>query len=229
MTCILVVDDEPPIVDFVTYNLQREHYDVVVAHDGPTALQQARAHRPDLIVLDLMLPGLDGLEVCRTLRRESDVPIIMLTARDAEIDRVVGLELGADDYVVKPFSVRELLARIKSVLRRSRTQRDILPHDDRGLRVGRLTVDAARHEVRIDETLVDVTPREFEVLRTLARHPGQVLTREQLLQNAWDTTYYGDTRAVDSAIKRLRATLRRVAPDATFIVTVRGVGYRLEG
>jgi DNA-binding response OmpR family regulator len=227
MTRILVVDDEPPIVDFLTYNLQREHYDVVVAHDGPTALQQARAHQPDLIVLDLMLPGLDGLEVCRALRRESDVPIIMLTARDAEIDRVVGLELGADDYVVKPFSVRELLARIKSVLRRARNDRP--PSADIVLHVGRLTVDMARHEVRVDETPVNVTPREFEVLRTLARHPGQVLTREQLLQGAWGTTYYGDTRAVDSAIKRLRAKLRRVDPDATFIITVRGVGYRLEG
>jgi DNA-binding response OmpR family regulator len=236
VTRILVVDDEPPIVDFITYNLQREHYDVVVAHDGPTALQQARVHRPDLIVLDLMLPGLDGLEVCRTLRRErserseSDVPIIMLTARDAEIDRVVGLELGADDYVVKPFSVRELLARIKSVLRRSRSG-TASPADGAGgtLRVGRLAVDVARHEVHIGETPVDVTPREFEVLCVLARHPGQVLSREQLLEQAWSTTYYGDARAVDSAIKRLRARLRRAAPDTGLIVTVRGVGYKLEG
>ncbi|MBU0490386.1 MAG: response regulator transcription factor [Chloroflexi bacterium] len=227
MTCILVVDDELPIVDFLTYNLQREHYDVVAAHDGPTALQQARTHRPDLIVLDLMLPGLDGLEVCRALRRESDVPIIMLTARDAEIDRVVGLELGADDYVVKPFSVRELLARIKAVLRRKQPP-DTPPPADHALRAGRLTVDPARHEVRVDETLVDVTPHEFEVLHALARHPGQVLTREQLLETAWGTTYYGDTRAVDSAIKRLRAKLRRAAPDVDIIATVRGIGYKLE-
>jgi len=228
MTCILVVDDEPPIVDFLTYNLQREHHKVIVAYDGPTALQQARAHRPDLIVLDLMLPGLDGLEVCRALRRDSDVPIIMLTARDAEIDRVVGLELGADDYVVKPFSVRELLARIKAVLRRRQTPDAATPPADRVLRVGRLTVDVAQHEVCIDETPVDVTPREFEILEALARHPGQVLTRELLLERVWGSTYYGDDRAVDSAIKRLRARLRRVDPDATLIATVRGVGYKLE-
>ena len=222
---ILVVDDELPIVDLLSYNLRRANYEVVIARDGEEALVKARQMPPDLVILDLMLPRLDGLEVCRALRRECDVPIIMLTARDSEIDRVVGLELGADDYVVKPFSVRELMARVKSVLRRT-APRPVEMAEDM-VRVGALTVDARQHEVSLCGVLIDLTALEFELLYTLARHAGQVLSREQLLTQVWGYDYYGDLRVVDAAIKRLRARLRRVVPEAEPITTVRGVGYKL--
>lgn len=222
---ILVVDDEPSIVNVLAYNLKRAGYQVLVARDGNEALALARQGRPDLVILDLMLPGLDGLEVCRTLRRERDVPVIMLTARDAEIDRVVGLELGADDYVVKPFSVRELMARVKNVLRRAAPQPpDAAPAV---IRAGPLSVDAGRREVRWGQDLIEVTALEFELLWTLAGHAGQVLSREQLLQQVWGYDYYGDLRAVDAAVKRLRARLRQAAPETELIVTQRGVGYKL--
>ena len=221
---ILVVDDEKPITDLLVYNLERNGYRVVVARDGRTALQLARAEQPDLVILDLMLPGLDGLEVCRQLRRDGTVPIIMLTARDEEVDRVVGLELGADDYVTKPFSVRELIARIKAVLRR------VGPGETSGLihRVGPLELDVAARQARVAGTPLPLTRLEFDLLETLARHAGHPLSREQLLEHAWGYDYYGDTRAVDSAIKRLRAHLRAAGGDPNLIVTVRGIGYRLD-
>jgi two-component system response regulator VicR len=223
--CILIVDDEPPIVDMLAYNLQRANYRVVIARDGQEALEQARLEQPDLIILDLMLPRLDGLEVCRALRRERDVPIIMLTARDSEVDRVVGLELGADDYVVKPFSVRELMARVRNVLRRAAQQ----PAEaaQQRVRAGALTVDAIRHEARWQETDLELTALEFELLHALACHAGQVLSREQLLQMVWGYDYYGDLRVVDAAVKRLRAKLRQVSHEAQLVATVRGVGYKL--
>ena len=224
---ILVVDDEPPIVDVLVYNLQRASYEVLVARDGREALDKARREQPDLIILDLMLPYLDGLEVCRALRRERDVPIIMLTARDSEVDRVVGLELGADDYVVKPFSVRELVARVGSVLRRTAPRQ---PKEDSELvRVGELTVDVARHEASWQGTAFTLTALEFELLHALARHAEQVLSREQLLTQVWGYEYLGDLRVVDAAIKRLRSKLRRVAPEHDLILTIRGVGYKLVG
>jgi two-component system response regulator VicR len=224
---ILVVDDEPAIVDVLVYNLQRANYEVMVARDGEEALTKARQEEPDLIILDLMLPQVDGLEVCRALRRERDVPIIMLTARDAEVDRVVGLELGADDYVVKPFSVRELMARVGSVLRRATPRQ---PEAETDLvKVGGLTIDTARHEVWWLGAELDLTALEFELLHWLARHAGQVLNREQLLAQVWGYDYYGDLRVVDAAIKRLRSKLRQAAPDQELITTVRGVGYKLVG
>jgi len=198
---------------------------VIVARDGEEALAKAQQEQPDLIVLDLMLPRLDGLEVCRALRREREVPIIMLTARDAEVDRVVGLELGADDYVVKPFSVRELMARVKSVLRRTAPRLEDAEGD--ALRVGPLTVDPTRHEACWSGVDLPLTALEFDLLQSLARHAGQVLSREQLLEQVWGYDYYGDLRAVDAAIKRLRAKLRHTAPQTELIVTVRGVGYKL--
>jgi len=222
---ILIVDDEPPIVDVLTYNLEQANYQVLIARDGEEALALAQREQPDLIILDLMLPLLDGLEVCRALRREGDVPIIMLTARDAEVDRVVGLELGADDYVVKPFSVRELVARVKNVLRRTAPRPAETAPD--AIRVGALTLDAARYEVRWGNTELDLTVQEFNLLHTLARHAGQVLSREQLLEQVWGYDYYGDLRVVDAAVKRLRAKLRQVAAKAEVIATVRGVGYKL--
>ena len=222
---ILIVDDEPPIVNVLAYNLKRANYEVLIARDGEEALVQARRERPDLVILDLMLPRLDGLEVCRALRREGEVPIIMLTARDAEVDRVVGLELGADDYVVKPFSVRELMARVKNVLRRTGSQQTGAARET--IRVGALTMDTARREAYWSTTALELTTLEFDLLYTLARHAGRVLSREQLLEQTWGYEYYGDLRAVDAAIKRLRARLRQAAPTAELIMTVRGVGYKL--
>jgi len=223
---ILVVDDEPPIVDVLVYNLKRNNHEVLVARDGEEALALARRELPDLIVLDLMLPRLDGLEVCRALRRERDVPIIMLTARDEEVDRVVGLELGADDYVVKPFSVRELMARVKNVLRRAAPR----PAEtaSAAIHAGSLTVDPARHEARWAGVALDLTALEFDLLHTLVLHAGQVLSREQLLEQVWGYDYYGDLRVVDAAVKRLRARLREAAPDEEVVSTVRGVGYKLQ-
>ncbi len=222
---ILIVDDEPPIVEVLAYNLKRANYEVSSAYDGQEALDKARAEQPDLIILDLMLPAVDGLDVCRALRRERDVPIIMLTARDSEIDRVVGLELGADDYVVKPFSVRELLARVKNVLRRAAPPPSQAAAGVR--RVGPLSIDPARHEASWDGHELELTALEFELLHTLVCHAGQVLSREQLLQRVWGYDYYGDLRVVDAAVKRLRAKLRQAAPDAEPLETVRGVGYKL--
>lgn len=221
---ILVVDDELPIVELLSYNLKRAGYRVSIARDGEEALRLARQGQPDLIILDLMLPRLDGLEVCRILRRERDVPIIMLTARDSEIDRVVGLELGADDYVVKPFSVRELLSRVKSVLRRAAPRADAAGPEP--LRLGALTVDPARREAHLGPVALDLTTLEFDLLYALARHAGQVLSREQLVQQVWRYPEGGDLRLVDSAIKRLRAKLRQAAPQGEFIVSVRGIGYK---
>ena len=222
---ILIVDDEPAIVDMLAYNLRRANYQVIIARDGEEALTKALQEQPDLIILDLMLPGLDGLEVCRAVRRKREVPIIMLTARDAEVDRVVGLELGADDYVVKPFSVRELMARVKNVLRRAEPRPEETPLDT--IRAGALTVDAARHEARWRDIELQLTALEFDLLYTLARHANRVLSREQLMEQVWGYNYFGDARAVDAAIKRLRAKLRQTAPEAQVIVTVRGVGYKL--
>ncbi|MBN1202818.1 MAG: response regulator transcription factor [Anaerolineae bacterium] len=223
---ILIVDDEAPIIDLLSYNLKQANYDVIIARDGEQAIQQARREQPDLIILDLMLPHVDGLDVCRILRRERDVPIIMLTARDGEVDRVVGLELGADDYVVKPFSVRELMARVKNVLRRSALPPPDEPPAD-CIRLGRLVIDMVRHEVHVGADELKLTPLEFDVLTSLARRAGQVFSRDQLLDQVWGYDYHGDLRVVDAVIKRLRAKLRQVAPDAAIIETVRGVGYKL--
>jgi DNA-binding response OmpR family regulator len=222
---ILVVDDEPPIVDMLAYNLRRANYQVVIARDGQEAVTQAKQEQPDLVILDLMLPGLDGLEVCRILRREGDVPIIMLTARDAEVDRVVGLELGADDYVVKPFSVRELVARVRNVLRRTMPRAPETTPDT--IRTGALVIEPDRHEATLTGTPLDLTTLEFDLLLTLARHAGRVLSREQLLDQVWGYEYVGDLRVVDAVIKRLRTKLRQAGPGYELIVTVRGVGYKL--
>jgi len=224
---ILVVDDERAITDLLVYNLRRNGYQAIAAHDGRQALRLARVEQPDLVILDLMLPGLDGLDVCRALQRESTMPIIMLTARDEEVDRVVGLELGADDYVTKPFSVRELMARVKAVLRRT-TPMETETGAAAVHRVGPLEVDILSHEARLEGVPLPLTRLEFDLLETLARHAGHVLSREQLLDQVWGYDYYGGTRAADSAIKRLRSKLRKAGGDPGIISTVRGVGYRLE-
>ncbi len=221
---ILVVDDEPHIVELVRYNLRKEGFEVDVACDGRDALKRARANPPDLVVLDLMLPYIDGLEVCRQLRRQAAVPILMLTAKDSEHDRVLGLELGADDYVTKPFSPRELIARVRAILRRA---------DRAGggpkapLSLGRLWLNAAAHEVRLGDRLIELTPKEFELLHLLMSHPNQVFTRDFLLERIWGYEYVGSTRTVDMHMSRLREKLGDDPDAPTFIVTLRGVGYKL--
>lgn len=226
MSKILIVDDEPPIIDVLAYNLKQNGHAVVIARDGEQAVTLAKREQPDLIILDLMLPKIDGLEVYRIVRRDNDVPVIMLTARDSEIDRVVGLELGADDYVVKPFSVRELMVRVKNVLRRSSPPPIESTAPDR-LHIDALALDVARHEARWHDALLELTALEFAMLHTLARHVDQVLSREQLLELVWGYDYHDDLRVVDAVIKRLRAKLRDAAPDVEIIVTVRSVGYKL--
>ncbi len=221
---ILIVDDEAPIIDVLSYNLKQAHYQVVVARDGEEALEQARRELPDLVILDLMLPRLDGFDVCRILRSERQVPIIMLTALGTEVDRVVGLELGADDYLVKPFSVRELLARVKNVLRRAAAHPAAEPADV--LRVGELLVKTISREAQLGEVSLELSALEFDLLLQLARHINHVFSRERLLEEVWGYDYHGDLRAVDAAVKRLRAKLRQAAPQREIIKTVRGVGYK---
>jgi DNA-binding response OmpR family regulator len=223
---ILVVDDEPSVSDLIAYNLRKSLYDVKVAGDGRTALRLAREYNPDLILLDLMIPEIDGLDVCRELRKTSSVPIIMITARGEELDRVLGLEIGADDYVTKPFSVRELMARIKAVLRRASKEDDVEPSTLlRG--PGNVLMDVERRSVLVNDASIELTRLEFDLLHRLLINPGRVLTRERLLEQAWGYEYVGDTRAVDSAIKRLRAKLRAVSSEADCIESVRGLGYRV--
>jgi two-component system alkaline phosphatase synthesis response regulator PhoP len=223
---ILVVDDEPSVTDLLAYNLRKALYDVQVAADGRAALRLARESQPDLILLDLMIPEVDGLDVCRELRKTSDVPIIMITARGEELDRVLGLEIGADDYVTKPFSVRELMARIKAVLRRTEKGDDEVSSALlRG--PGNLLMDVERRSVAVGDSPIDLTRLEFDLLHRLLLNPGRVLTRERLLEQAWGYDYVGDTRAVDSAVKRLRAKLRAVSAEADCIESVRGLGYRV--
>jgi len=223
---ILVVDDEPAVTDLLAYNLRKAGYEPLLAADGSEALRLARESNPDLILLDLMIPEVDGLDVCRELRKTSAVPIIMLTARGEEIDRVVGLELGADDYVSKPFSVRELLARIKAVLRRAQPAASTETSSAILRGKGGLELNAETRMVTINQTALSLTRLEFDLLNLFLTNAGRVLTRERLLEKAWGYDFVGDTRAVDSAIKRLRAKLREASAEADNIEAVRGVGYR---
>ena len=225
---ILVVDDEASVTDLLAYNLRKAGYEALIAADGREAVRLAHAANPDLILLDLMLPEVDGLEVCRELRKTSNVPIIMITARGEEIDRVVGLELGADDYVSKPFSVRELLSRIKAVLRRARAEGGDVgaPTSLRG--IGGLRLDVESRSVSVNETSLPLTRLEFDLLHLLMANAGRVLTRERLLEQAWGYDFIGDTRAVDSVVKRLRFKLRQASSEADGIEAVRGVGYRMK-
>jgi len=219
---ILVVDDEEKLVRIVKAYLEREGYTVVAAYDGKAALALARTEAPDLVLLDLMLPQVSGWDVCRTLRAESNVPIIMLTARDEDTDKVVGLELGADDYITKPFNPRELVARVRAVLRRAES-----PPEKRRIAFGDLTVDLDKHEVRHAGRLVELTPTEFELLRVLAEAPGRVYSRMQLLDKVQGYAYEGYERTIDSHIKNLRKKLEPDPDKPRYIVTVRGVGYKL--
>ena len=224
MPRLLLVEDESAIAEGLTVSLEAEGFQVTWVADGKEALETFGRVRPDLVLLDLMLPGVSGTEVCRRLRRESHVPIIMLTARDAEVDRVVGLELGADDYVTKPFSSRELVARIRAVLRRAASTGPVdadAPAESLGVRV-----DRARHEVRVEGELVDLPPKEFDLLAYLVENAGRVLTRSQLIDEVWGTDYVGDTKTLDVHIRRLRTRIEEDAHEPVRIQTVRGVGYR---
>ncbi|MBW3578816.1 MAG: response regulator transcription factor [Actinobacteria bacterium] len=220
---LLLVEDERAIGEGLTISLGAEGFDVVWVMNGEEALTTWERTRPDLVLLDLMLPGLPGTEVCRQLRRRSGVPIIMLTARDAELDRVLGLELGADDYVTKPFSIRELAARIRAVLRRSTMD---LGAPEPASEAAGVRVDRARHEVQVDGNQIRLPPKEFDLLAILIEHAGRVLTRGQLIQEVWGTDYVGDTKTLDVHIRRLRSRVEREPHDPTRIETVRGIGYR---
>ena len=221
---ILLVEDERPIVESLRYALEKEGYDVLEAADGSEALELARAQSPDLVLLDIMLPGMSGFEVCRILRKESSVPILMLTARSDEPDRVVGLDLGADDYITKPFSMREVLARVRAALRRSQAPTAVTET----LQVGDLMMDLARHEVRAGDQRIPLPPRQFDLLRAFLSSSGRVLTREVLLQQVWGYDFGGDDRTVDVHVRWLRRKLQDAGSRIT-IETVRGVGYKLEG
>lgn len=227
---ILVVDDEKPISDIVKFNLNKEGYDVVTAYDGEEALAKVNEEEPDLILLDLMLPKIDGLEVARQVRKDHDTPIIMLTAKDSEIDKVLGLEMGADDYVTKPFSNRELVARVKANLRRQsvNTQADSADDETKEISVGDLTIHPDAYTVTKRGDKIELTHREFELLHYLARHLGQVMTREHLLQTVWGYDYFGDVRTVDVTVRRLREKIEDNPSHPEWLVTRRGVGYYLK-
>ena len=222
---VLIVEDEASLADSVRYNLEREGYAVETSLDGASALDVFRSAPPDLVVLDLMLPNLSGLDLCRLIRAESDVPIIMLTAKDAEADKVAGLELGADDYVTKPFSMRELVSRIRANLRRSRMARD---DGSRGevLQGGPVELDAGRHEVRVRGEPAVLTPKEFDLLETFLSRKGRLLTRDFLIDAVWGADYYGDTKTLDVHVKRLRQKVEDDPHRPRHLVTVRGLGYK---
>ena len=220
MKTILVVDDAPNIVELLRLYLEGAGYSTLVAVDGPSAVELHRGHHPDLVILDVMLPGMDGFEVCRAIRREADTPVIMLTARTDDVDAIVGLELGADDYVTKPFNPRALVARVKAILRRT----DGTVRLGRPIEVGTLRLDPRRREAAVGERVVELRAREFDLLAALARDPGVVLSRGDLLEDVWGTDFPGETRTVDVHVSELR---KKLGPDGPTIESVRGIGYRL--
>ncbi len=227
MTRVLIVEDEPDLADPLAYLLRREGYEVEIAEDGPSALTAYHARGADIVLLDLMLPGMPGTEVCRQIRATSRVPIIMLTAKDSEVDIVVGLELGADDYVTKPYSARELLARMRAVLRRL-AEVDV-ELDDHVLDGGRVVLDIDRHTVAVEGREINMPLKEFELLEVLMRNAGRVLTRGQLIDRVWGTDYFGDTKTLDVHIKRIRSRIEQFPSEPSMLMTVRGLGYRFEG
>jgi two-component system OmpR family response regulator len=227
MAKILIVEDDRNLLDALKYNLRKEGYDTVTAADGVEALDVARREKPDLIVLDIMLPKLSGFEVCRILRKEMTVPILMLTAKTEEVDKIVGLEIGADDYMTKPFSMRELLARLSAMLRRAEMAAQ--PPEPESLKVGELEVDAARHRAFFKGEPLEFSPKEFELLAFLARNKGFVFSREQLLDKVWGYDYAGETRTVDVHIRWLRQKIETDPAKPKRLLTVRGAGYKLEG
>lgn len=228
MAKVLVVDDERAIVDILVFNLQREGYTVVTASNGEDGIAKFRVEQPDLILLDIMMPKIDGLQACKTIRLESNVPIIMLTARAEEVDKVLGLEFGADDYVTKPFGVRELMARVKSNIRRTvmdkeKTEKTLI------LKFDNMEINVDRYEVKKGERVLELTVREYELLKFLATQKDQIFTREQLLEKVWGYEYYGDVRTVDVTVRRLREKIEDDPGSPKFIMTKRGIGYYFKG
>lgn len=232
---ILIVDDEQKIVDLLVHNLRREGYNTIEANDGQTAINMAIEQRPDLILLDVMLPRVDGLSVCKKIKNIYNVPILMVSAKDAELDKIVGLELGADDYITKPFSVREVVARVKANLRKveanleeqvaAQKEEKKEPKKESTIKVGSLLLDLEKYEVHIDGKVINLTLREFEVLKFLAQQPGQVVTREALLERVWGYEYYGDIRTVDVTVRRIRERIENDTSNPQILITKRGVGY----
>ena len=230
MTSILVVDDEPVFIEALTISLEREGFGVIAAADGPAALKAISEKDPDLILLDVMLPGMSGIDVCREIRKSSSVPVIMVTAKGEEIDAVVGLEVGADDYITKPYRLRELIARIRAILRRSENspKEDETTSNSEVLGEGAVRLDLERHELSVDGELVSLALREFELLSYLMENSGRVVTRESLMQNVWGWDYIGDTKTIDVHVKRLRSKIESDPSAPLRISTIRGVGYRYE-
>lgn len=230
MTSILVVDDEPVFIEALTISLEREGFGVIAAADGPAALKAISEKDPDLILLDVMLPGMSGIDVCREIRKSSSVPVIMVTAKGEEIDAVVGLEVGADDYITKPYRLRELIARIRAILRRSENspKEDETSSNPEVLVEGAVRLDLERHELSVDGELVSLALREFELLSYLMENSGRVVTRESLMQNVWGWDYIGDTKTIDVHVKRLRSKIESDPSAPLRISTIRGVGYRYE-
>lgn len=221
---ILVVDDERNIVELLKFNLEKEGYDVLTAFDGLDAAKLAKEEKPDLIILDIMLPGQGGLEVCRQLRKEMKTPIIMATAKGEEIDKILGLELGADDYVTKPFSPRELIARVKAILRRT----SIRPEDQNEIAVKNVLINLVKHEVKVRGELVELKPKEFELLKLLVTNAGKVFTRDFLLEQLWGYDYLGDTRTVDVHVRRIRQKIEEDPASPRVLKTVHGIGYKFQ-
>ncbi|EFE27963.1 response regulator receiver domain protein [Filifactor alocis ATCC 35896] len=225
---ILIIEDEKPISDIVKFNLKREGYDIITAFDGLDGYQKGIQENVDLILLDIMLPSMNGFDVCRHIREKSSVPIIMVTAKEEEVDKILGLELGADDYITKPFSLRELIARVKANIRRTSmpnnnsAESDLIQHKN-------LVIDTSKYSVTKNDTVLELTVREYELLKFLAVQPNQVFSREQLLKQVWGYEYYGDIRTVDVTIRRLREKLEDDASNPTYILTKRGVGYFFKG
>ncbi len=226
---VLVVEDNDAVSSSIRYNLERDGYNCLLAADGPRALELARRERPSLVLLDVMLPGIDGMEVCRRIRAESNVPIIMLTARVDEVDRVVGLEVGADDYVTKPFAMRELMARVKAALRRSGMRPDSETGHIAPVRIGNLQIDPARREVTKDDVRVPLKPKEYELLWFFVRNPGRVFSREQLLERVWGYDFAGGSRTVDVHVRWLREKIEDDPANPRYLRTSRGAGYLFEG
>lgn len=229
---ILIVDDEQPIVDILVYNLNKEGYKTLEANDGLSAVDIALEKKPDLILLDIMLPKMDGLTVCKKIRTKYNMPILMLTAKDEEIDKILGLELGADDYITKPFSVRELMARIKANLRKSEISEEYKKvgqtNDTNKIVIGDLTLDLDKIEAKVKDEVINLTLREFEVLKYLALQSGQVVTREKLLETVWGYEYYGDIRTVDVTVRRIRGKIEKLNNAPKILATKRGVGYYIK-